>query len=424
MNFLLAGLNIRHAPVEILERVSLTPHNLPQFLPRLASHAGGGVILSTCNRTEIYGMSGDVETGLQRLIECLEMLAARGDGPAPDVRPYVYTLSGDDVARHLFKVTTGLESLAIGEAQVAGQVSRALQAAGEAGVVEPRLSRMFHAALRASRGIREDTGIGRDRISISSIGVQLMERTAGDLGTKTALLVGAGETGHLTARTLRHIGVGKLLVTSRRTGRAAALAEDLDAEAVPYEDMPAAVAASDVVITCTAATEPVVSRDVIAGAMRDRPDRPLFIMDVGMPRDVEPSAGDVPGVSLYSLEKLQAIAEEHRANRQEAAGEAEDMIEREVQRFKERLTGIKSEPVIRSLGARAESMRRQELERTLRRLPELSPDQAEIVEAMSRALVKRILADPITYLRSSRHSDAAEAVLQVFDLYSEDDDDE
>ncbi|MDA1296808.1 MAG: glutamyl-tRNA reductase [Chloroflexi bacterium] len=419
MQYILAGLNIDHAPVDLLEKVAVQPHELRLRLEELALHAGGGVILSTCNRTEIIGASADPETGLGQLTDFLGILAERAGRsvtPPPALNGSVYHIVGDDVIRHLFRVTAGLDSLAIGEAQVAGQVSRALQAAGESGSVEPIVSRMFHAALRNSRMIRRETGLGRDSLSISSIGLQLVQQHIGDLSEKTVLVVGAGETGRLTARTLKHVGVQRILVTSRSAERARLVCEELDGEPVPFTEMASAISEADVVVACTAAMEPVVVANDVRAAMSLRPDRRLTILDVGMPRDVEHSAGDVPNVELYSLEELHSIAQEHRQSRVEAAAQADALIERAVERFKDQLVGIGAEPVIRTLGSRAEAMREIELARALGQMPDLPEGYSEILDAMSRALVKRMLADPITYLRSGVSKSAAEDVAQVFDL--------
>ena len=416
MQYILAGLNIDHAPVDLLEKVAVQPHELRLRLEELALHAGGGVILSTCNRTEIIGASADPETGLGQLTDFLGILAERAGRsvtPPPALNGSVYHIVGDDVIRHLFRVTAGLDSLAIGEAQVAGQVSRALQAAGESGSI---VSRMFHAALRNSRMIRRETGLGRDSLSISSIGLQLVQQHIGDLSEKTVLVVGAGETGRLTARTLKHVGVQRILVTSRSAERARLVCEELDGEPVPFTEMASAISEADVVVACTAAMEPVVVANDVRAAMSLRPDRRLTILDVGMPRDVEHSAGDVPNVELYSLEELHSIAQEHRQSRVEAAAQADALIERAVERFKDQLVGIGAEPVIRTLGSRAEAMREIELARALGQMPDLPEGYSEILDAMSRALVKRMLADPITYLRSGVSKSAAEDVAQVFDL--------
>lgn len=413
MIFILAGLNIDRSPVEYLEAVAIPTRSLKGHLDRLATHAGGGIILSTCNRTEVYAVVDDVEVGIRQLKEIIG--AIPDEAPGGDFSDHIYTLTGDDVVTHLFSVTSGLHSVALGESQILGQVTRALQAAGEAGTVKPALSRMFHAALRNSRRVRKESGLGRNRISISSLGVQELQKVAGELKGLRVLLIGAGETGKLTARALRRYGADDIVVTSRSMNRGSILAEELGSPQIPFEEISSSLSATDVVITCTAATDQVISADAIRAAMTTRPDRPMYILDVGMPRDVDPASSEIDGVTLISLSELQAKSAQHRGLREDAASKARVLIEEGVRRFKERLTGLESEPVIRTLGARIEEMRREEVEQTLGRIDELTDEQSIAVEKMTRSLVRRILADPISFLRSEEAS-AVEAVQKVFAL--------
>ena len=391
-------------------------HSLKGHLGRLAMHAGGGVILSTCNRTEVYAIADDPEVGIRQLQEFIETIpeSAAAGGPG-ELGNHIYTLTGDDVAIHLFNVTSGLHSVALGESQIIGQVTRALQAAGEAGTVESVLSRMFHAALRTSRRVRKESGLGRNRISVSSLGVQELQKVAGELEGLRVLLVGAGETGKLTARALRRYGADDIVVTSRSMNRGSILAEELGSPQIPFDQISGSLSATDVLIACTAATEAVISAEAVRAAMATRPDRPMYILDVGMPRDVEPAASEIDGVTLISLSELQAKSAQHQGLREEAAAGARVLIEDGVRRFKERLTGLESEPVIRTLGARMEQMRREEVEQTLGRIDALTDSQSVAVEKMTRSLVRRILADPISFLRSEEDS-AVEAVQKVFAL--------
>ena len=422
MTYLLAGLSYRRSPVAALELVALGAQELPAWLERLAVHAGGGVILSTCNRTEIYGWSDSTESPT-RLIELLDDIASREGTKSPEFYDHVYSAAGVDAARHLFRVASGLDSMATGEAQIAGQVRSALLAAGEAGGVAPRLSRLFHTSLRTARRIRQATGVEKDSISIPSIGVQLLKQTLDELSGQSVLLIGAGETGTMTARALRRNGVRRLTVTSRRAHRAAELAAELSGSSVAFEERFDALKTADVVVACTAATEPVLDADRLQKAVDARRDRPLHVLDLGMPRDVAPEAADLDGVYVYTLDQLHTIANENRANRAAAIDEAEEMVDRELARFVERQVSPAAEPVVRHLGARAEQMRREELSKVVKRLPDLSTKQIEAMDAMTRALVRRLLADPITFLRTADHTDAAEAVLQIFSLYPDEEPD-
>ncbi len=419
LNFILAGLNIDRAPVEVLECVAVPTHSLKEHLGRLATHAGGGVILSTCNRTEIYSVAEDVEVGVRQLKEYIDAVPEHAG--VTGISEYIYTISGDEVAEHLFGVAAGLQSVALGEAQIIGQVTRAMQAAGEAGTVDPMLSRLFHAALRTSRKIRKETDLGKNRVSVSSLGVQELQNTLGDLKGLRVLLVGAGEVGKLTARALRRYGADDIVVSSRSMNRGKILADELSAPQVAFEDIEKALVEADVLITCTAATDSVITAEVVQRVIDSRTTRLLSILDLGMPRDVESTSGDIDGVNLISLTELQARSAESWELRAEAAAEAQGIIDDGVRRFKERLTGIDSEPVIRTLGARVEQMRREEVEQTLSRLDGLTDKQAVSVEKMTRSLVRRILADPISFLRSEEDS-AAEAVQKVFALAEKNED--
>ncbi len=415
MRLLLLGINHNSAPLALRERVAFVPEQIHVAL-RDGVAAGLGeemAILSTCNRTEIYSVAENAEVGVRQLREYIDAVAEHAG--ITGISEYIYTLTGDEVAKQLFGVTAGLQSIALGESQILGQVTRALQAAGEAGTVDPMLSRLFHAALRTSRKIRKETDLGRNRTSVSSLGVQELQTTLGDFKGLRVVLLGAGEMGKLTARALRRYGADDIVVASRSMNRGNILADELGAPQVAFEDITEAIAEADVLITCTASTDSVIMVDVVKEVIDTRPDRKLSILDLGMPRDVDPASADVAGVNLISLPELQAKSVKSWEFREKAAAEAQDLIDDGIRRFKERLMGINSEPVIKTLGARMEQMRREEVEQTLGQLDGLTEKQAVSVEKMTRSLVRRILADPISFLRSEEDS-GAEVVQKVFAL--------
>ena len=288
--------------------------------------------------------------------------------------------------------------------------------AGEAGAVDAPLARLFHFALRSSRRIREATGIGRNRITISSIGVQLIERAIGALKNRRVLLVGAGETGKLAARTLGHMGAGRLTVAGRSAERTARIAEELGGDWVLRSDLVPAIANADVVISATASSETIITAEMVREAISESGRSSLVMLDLAMPRDIDPAVGDLPGVILYGLPDLQAIADEHRADRADAAAEAEALIDREIPRFNESLTALATEPVIRALGAHAEQIRLRELETGLRRLQGLTDEQRAVIESLTKSVVSKILADPITFLRTRDDDESASAVARLFGL--------
>lgn len=412
MSFLVAGLNYRTASTELLERVSVNDRALPDLLLKLQQQLGETLVLSTCNRTEVYTTGEDLDIARTRLMQVLGDMTGLSEEEAGAV---VYEHEGDEAVRHAIRVTCGLDSMVIGEHQIAGQVQTALRAAGEAGSVDTPLSRLFHFALRSSRRIRETTGIGRSRLTVSSIGVQLVERAIGSLNDRRVLLVGAGETGKLAARTLARMGAGRLTVAGRSAERTERIANELGGDWVLRADLTSALAKADVVISATAASEILITADMVREARGDS-EESLVLLDLAMPRDIDPSVGDMPGVTLYGLPDLQAIADEHRAERSDAAAEAETIIDNDIPRFNESLTALATEPVIRALGAHAEEIRLRELQNGLRRLQGLTDEQRSVIESLTKSVVSKILADPITFLRQGDDDEAASAVSRLFDL--------
>ncbi len=419
MHFIVAGVSHNTAPLERLQKLAVNRRSLPALLNQATLRLGDAVILSTCNRTEIYTASEDVDTGRRQLREFITYIENRQENVTESLSEYVYTRIDDDALKHLFRVTSGLDALVLGEPEIAGQVAFALRTAGEARTVSSNLSRPFHHALRTGRKIRNGTEIGRSRVSVSSIGVDLLQRAIGDLKESRFLVIGAGETGMQAARALRRHGATDLTVASRRTSRAQAFAAELGGVAIEMSEVPAALKNTDILVTCTSALEPVISAGDVETAMAERPNRSLFILDLALPADVERETDSVRGVTLYDLESLSGIAEEHREERQAAAAEAENLIEREVAHFKELQTGLESEPMIRELGARAELIRNQELARAQKRLGSLDEDNLAVLDAMTRAIVNKLLADPISYMRQAGDLESAEAIAKAFDLRSE-----
>jgi len=419
LRFLVAGLNYRTASTELLERVAVNDRHLPDLLLKLHRQLGEALVLSTCNRTEVYTTGEDFAVERERLMQALGDMS---DLTETEIAEVAYVYGGDEAIRHAIRVTCGLDSMVIGEHQIAGQVQTALRAAGEAGSVDTPLSRLFHFALRSSRRIREDTGIGRSRLTVSSIGVQLVERAVGSLRDRRVLLVGAGETGKLAARTLGRMGAGRLTVAGRNAERTERVAAELGGDWVLRENLVSAMANSDVVISATAANETIITTEMVEQALKNSDPAPssLVMLDLAMPRDIDASVGELPGVTLYGLPDLQAIADEHRAERADAAAEAETIIESDVPRFNESLTALATEPVIRALGAHAEEIRQRELHSGLRRLRDLNNEERTVIESLTKSVVSKLLADPITFLRTSDDREAANAVSRLFGLLDTD----
>jgi glutamyl-tRNA reductase len=398
------GVSHHETPVELRERFAFGAEQLSPALARLPADFGGGVILSTCNRAELY-LAG--ESPMSRDAAASALAQARSE-PAPEGASF-YHHQGADAVRHLYRVAAGIESLVIGESEILGQVREAFAASTAAGSSNAVLARLFHTAMRVGRRARSETDIGAHGLSISALAVSLSRRLVGDLRHKTVLVVGAGEAGQRAAGALVQNGVGRLLVTTRRSGLAAEIARQLNGVAIPYAELTLALAEADVLIAATAAQETIISAGDVSRAMATRVSRPLLIVDIAVPRDVDGAAREVANVHLFDIDDLESAAEANLEARRREVGAVERIVQDEVVRFEVWLSQQKATPTIAALRQRAEAVRKAELERTLARLEHLSDADRKRIEAMSDALVKRLLHEPVTRLRqrgTDRHVDA------------------
>ena len=390
------GLNYRTAPLDIREEVSFSKQELVPALLGLRNYISDGVILSTCNRTEIYAEAKDPGEGNRAICR---FLAEFHGIDVERFAPHLYLLTDLEAVRHLFRVAAGLDSMIVGESQILGQVRGALTATAGARSPEPVLSRLFHHALRTGRRVREETNIGKNALSVSYAGVRLAQRMLGDLAGRSVLLVGAGEAGHLVAKAIRTVGVGELLIANRTLSRAEALARELDGQPVPFDGLWERLQDVDIVISSTDAPEPIFSRSAVAAAMDGRGARSLFFFDLSMPRDVDPEVGCVPGAYLFNIDDLSAIAEENRLEREKAASSAGTIVEEEVERFSQWWRSLAAVPLIADLLGEAEAIRRQELENALRKLPGLDAGERKVIERLSRSMMKKLLHRPLMALK-------------------------
>ncbi len=407
MTFILTGVSHQNAPLPILERVVISEEELPNHVRDLSDRlepSDSATILSTCNRTELYAVTQNPGAAIEEMITYLSFLGARRKNSnlakaRTELAPFIYAKTGFQAVHHLFRVVTGLDSLVQGDHQVAGQVSRSFQALGSIDKpTDTSLSRMFHVAFRTGRFARKESGLGWSQVSIPSFGVKLLEREIGDLHGKSALLIGAGETGRLTAMSLVRAGVKDMRIASRSTERAHGLATDMGAATVVLNDVPTEMSLVDIVITCTGATNHVISKSDVVDSTASRTSR-LHILDLGLPRDVEPSATDIPNVDLYTIEDLHRLEVDHRTEIAEASSKAEEIVAQAADQF---ITDIEIQPLLRDIGESAERIRTAELQRTLTKLENIDPDTREALDAMTRSMVKRILADPIQILKQRK----------------------
>ena len=408
MDITLVGISHKTAPVAVRERVAFGAEELPSALPRFG---GGAVLLSTCNRTEVY-LAAPHAISAGPVIALLREL--KGEDGVPD--DAFYHLTGRDAARQLFRVAAGIESMVLGESEILGQVRAAFTAASAANTHNAVLSRLFHAAVRVGRRARSQTEIGRHAVSISSTAVALARRTLGDLSCRTVLVVSAGEAGKLAARSLAESGASRLLVTSRSARRARALAADLGGEPVPFEPLGQAMAEADIVISSSAAPRFLIARQEVAQAISQRDGRPLLLIDIAVPRDVEPAVRELPQVHLYDIDDLQALVEQNMGARRREVANVERIVEEELGRFGEWLRARGVVPTVAALRARADAVRQGEVARTFKRLRDLTPQQRDRMEAMANALVKKLLHDPIACLKGDDGERYVAAARELFGL--------
>lgn len=395
------GINHKTAPLEIRERLALTEEQLKPALDHLKKRGIEGVILSTCNRTEIYAT---FESGSDSKQKLSQFLVDHYKLSPNELSEYTYFHEGPDAVAHLMRVSSGIDSQIIGETQVLGQVQRALVSASEAGATNHPISRLFHSSLRTGRRARRETMISRHAVSISFAAVELARKFCGDLRDCTVLVISAGEAGKLTAKTLRDSGAKELIVTSRTYQNAVDLAEQLEGRPTPFAKMPAALADADIVISATASPTFVVDQKMAAAAMARRPERPLFMVDIAVPRDIDPLVAAVPNLMLKNIDDLTDVSESNLAQRKKEIHKVESIIKQETAKFMDWWATLDAVSTVAELQQRADEIRATELERSMKRMPGLTPEQRERIDAMTKAIVKRMLHHPIISIKEGSSS--------------------
>lgn len=394
MHLFVAGVSHRSAPITVREQVHLTPEATRQILGELVRRDEEMAILSTCNRTEWYVLARDGRT--------VERVAARLAGGDPSrLEPYLYQYEDAAAARHLFRVAGGLESLVLGEAQILGQVREAFELARQAGALGPILEQLGRKALEAGKRIRTETAIGQGTASISHAAVELARKIFPDLTSCQVLILGAGEMATLAARHLREQGARAVIVANRNRQHALQVAEACGGRAASFAELEPLLASSDIVISSTAAPHAVIRREMLERVLPARKGRPLFLIDIAMPRDIEASCGELDGVFLHNIDDLEQVVAGNLAQRREHLEAAEAVVEETVRAFMAWWRSRAAVPVIRALHDLAAAVRDQELERALRRLGDLDPRQRQVVEAMAGAILKKFLHLPVTRLKAA-----------------------
>ena len=417
---ILVGLNYRTAPVEIREKIAFPEEDLHQYLKALKGLPSltEGFILSTCNRVEIYAATGVPEQGVE---EIKGFLALQHDLSLPAFEDTLYILHGEELVRHVFRVASSLDSMVVGEPQILGQIKEAYRAAHATKTTGTLLNKLLPKAFSVAKRVRTETSIGNRAVSVSFVAVALAKRIFAHLDGREVLIIGAGEMCELAAQHLIREGVSKILVSNRTWERAVGLAERFRGEAIPFSELAHALLRADIVISSTDAPDFVVSRDMVAGIIKRRKNHPLFFIDIAVPRDIDPQVNSIDNIYLYDIDDLQEVAAANIKDRQQEAVRAEAIVTDAVEQFCRWYQSLEVIPAIISLKEKMERIREKELGKTLMSLPDLSARERQAIEVLSRAIVNKILHDPITLLkRASRNSDGESYVDVVKKIFMAD----
>jgi glutamyl-tRNA reductase len=393
------GISHKTAPVAVRERLSLTTREAQALCRDLVASDAirEAVAISTCNRTEIY-LVGDPVTAETEL---LGRLAARAGTRPTELADALYAPRNCDAARQLYRVVSGLESMIVGEAEIQGQTKRAYESALEAGTTGPLTNRLFTAALQTGKRVRSETAIGEGRASVSSVAVGLARDLMGpDLASRDVVIIGAGETSELTAQALAEEGVRTIFVANRRADRARSIAERFGGSVSSLHDLPERLVEADIVVASTASPHAIIGVDELALVMRERQGAPLLLIDIAVPRDVDPACGELEGVSLYDIDDLQSVVARNRSVREAERVQAEDVVEDEIQRFARWMGQLDVMPTITALREHGEAIVEQVLAENAGRWESASARDRARIEALARSVMQRLLHEPTIRLKS------------------------
>lgn len=417
MSLVVVGLNHRTAPVEVLGRAAVSRHRLPSALVDLVKreHVAEAVILSTCNRTEIYARATKFHPCVA---EMSEELATWSDLAPDDLGEYVYTFHDAAAATHLFSVAAGIDSLMLGEGEILGQVRQAWTIAEAEGAARQVLGGLFRHAVQTGKRARTETTIARGAVSISSAAVWLATERLGSLDDKNVLVLGAGKMGEGLAVALAGSGVHQVVVANRSPQRGQELAMRVGGPAVGLEDLPGRLIDADVLLTSTEAEEVLITRGMVEEAMAQRPGRPLLAVDIAVPRDVEPTADRVPAVTLLDMDDLKAFVNRNLDERRREVERVRAIVSEEVEHHRAEISARELAPLVTALRERGETIRAAELERVAARLADLDADERDAVEALTRGIVSKLLHEPTVRVKDAASDDnsLAEALSTLFDL--------
>jgi glutamyl-tRNA reductase len=412
MELLVVGLNHKTAPIEIRECLAFPEDKLEDALSRVhgLSSVKENMIVSTCNRVEVYAATRETE---KAILDLKEFLSRYHGIPLKEFETRLYVHAGEEAVRHIFRVASSLDSMVLGEPQILGQIKDAYDLSQQVKTSGLVLHRLLHRAFHVAKRVRTETKIVIGAISISSVAVELAEKIFGSLQKKTVLLIGAGEMVELAARHLVSVGVDKILVTNRTHERAVSLAQEFRGEAIPFEDMAQGLRRADIVISATNSPQALIRYDQITKVIKDRRQKPIFFIDIADPRDIETKVGDIENVYLYNIDDLQKVANENMKDREIEAHKAEAIVQNEVLKFVNWYRSLDVTPTIVALRKKFEEIRKKELEKTLSLHPNLSDKEKKSLEALTSAIINKILHTPIALLKQTDEEAMADLYLDA-----------
>jgi glutamyl-tRNA reductase len=409
MTFQLIGVNHKTAPVEVRERLAVPESRLPEALKRFTRHPGveEGLILSTCNRVELLARTQKLGADLRGFLgEYFQMERAAFE-------PHLYEFQEKDAVRHLFRVTSSLDSMVIGEAQILGQVKEAYATARAVGAVQTQLDQLLTRAFAVAKRVRTETAVGSSAVSVASVAVELAKKIFGSLQGKQVYLVGAGKMSELAARHLLAHGAGSIFVANRTYDRAIRLAQEFNGQAIEFRQLYETCDRADIVITSTGAPHAIFRREHGEMFLSRRKNRPMFFIDIAVPRDVDPEMNKLDGIFVYDIDDLQQGVATHVADRSKEAERADEIIASEVEKFHARLQTLDVVPTIVSLQDHLETIRQAEIDRVRGRLGQLSPEQELAIEKLTHGIVNKIMHTPISTLKTAARESEATTVIDL-----------
>jgi glutamyl-tRNA reductase len=412
MEILVIGLNHNTAPIEIRECLAFPEDRLGDALSKVHSlpSVKENMIVSTCNRVEVYAATRETEKAIHDLKEFLSLYHGIS---LREFEKSLYAHVGEEAVRHIFRVASSLDSMVVGEPQILGQIKDAYDISQQAKTSGLVLHRLLHRAFHVAKRVRTETKIVIGAVSVSSVAVDLSEKIFGTLEKKTVLLIGAGEMCELAARHLVSGGVARMMVTNRTYQRAVSLAQEFRGEAIPFEEVAQGLKKTDIVISATDSPQYLIRHDQITKVMKDRKQKPIFFIDIADPRDIEPKVGDIENVYLYNIDDLQKVANENIKDREKEAQKAEAIVQNEMAKFVSWYRSLDVTPTIVALRKKFEEIRKKELEKTLSLHPELSDKEKKSLDALTSAIINKILHTPITLLKQTNEEAMADLYLDA-----------